>query len=51
MRTASSALGGEPASAMVADPDWMTCLQEVCELLWPAPAMITVETSEAHSGL
>ena len=51
MRTASSALGGEPASAMVADPDWMTCLQEVCELLWPAPAMITVETSEARSGL
>jgi Phosphotransferase enzyme family len=33
-------------------PEWLACLQEACELLWPAPALVTVETGEpGRSGL
>src|SRR5207248_6265799 len=24
-------------------PDWLACLQETCELLWPPPAVVTVQ--------
>jgi hypothetical protein len=35
----------------MADParlEWLACLQEACELLWPPPSVITLEAAPAH---
>lgn len=43
--------GGQPfraqvtAGAAAARPDWLACLREVCELLWPPPAVVTLADS------
>ena len=34
-----------PASA-AREPEWLTCLRQSCELLWPSPATITLEIGE-----
>jgi hypothetical protein len=35
----------QAAGVAAARPDWLACLQEVCELLWPPPAVITLQNS------
>ena len=40
------------AVARVDAPEWLSCLREVCELLWPALALVTMETGEpGRTGL
>jgi hypothetical protein len=40
------------AVAHADEPEWLTCLREVCGLLWPAPALVSVETGEpGRTGL
>jgi Phosphotransferase enzyme family len=40
-----------PNGRTMADPaslEWLACLQEACELLWPAPSVITLEAAPAR---
>lgn len=36
---------GQAAGGAAAQPDWLACLREVCELLWPPPAVVALEDS------
>jgi hypothetical protein len=35
---------GSPTTDTAAAPEWLGCLRETCELLWPPPAKITVDS-------
>ena len=36
---------GPPDAGVTADPEWLACLQETCELLWPHPAEVTLDVT------
>jgi hypothetical protein len=38
--------GAKLAHPVSAEPEWLAYLQEMCELLWPPPAVVTVERNQ-----
>jgi hypothetical protein len=38
--------GAKPAHPVAGEPEWLAYLQEICELLWPPPAVITMEPNQ-----
>lgn len=38
--------GAKPAHPVSAEPEWLVYLQEICELLWPPPAVVTMERNQ-----
>jgi Phosphotransferase enzyme family len=45
VRTASPPVNGRLAQPVPADLDWLPRMREFCELLWPPPAVITLDGS------
>lgn len=39
--------GEKPASGVAATPEWVACMRELCGLLWPPPAVITLESGKS----
>lgn len=38
----------DPAVPDLADPEWLVCMEETCGLLWPPPAVVTIEAGNGQ---